>query len=408
MGAEGSSAGGERLHGLDAVRSFALIGGVALHATMSFFPSQQVWIVKDTGESAVLGLVFYVLHIFRMALFFLLAGYFGRLLLQRRGAGGFVKDRARRILAPLLIFWPIVFPLIVACLIWAVVQASGGKPLPREASPASPFTLEAFPVTHLWFLYILVLLYAGWLALRAPVVVLDRGGGLRRLADHLVAPLTGWVGPVLLAVPVAAVMASDPKWLPWFGVRTPDTGLIPNLQALTTYGLAFGVGWMAHRAPQTLERWRARWPATLALAAATTAACLWLIGPEPRVTPFEAGEAALPYAGAYAVALWSWTFGLIGLGLAAFSRRSAVRRWIADSSYWVYIAHLPLVMALQVWIAPLAWPAWVKFPLVLTAALALLFGSYQLLVRHSFVGALLNGRRRARQPAPTAVPAPSI
>ena len=52
MDERASETGGERLHGLDAVRGFALIGGVVLHATMSFFPGAQMWIVKDAAEGA--------------------------------------------------------------------------------------------------------------------------------------------------------------------------------------------------------------------------------------------------------------------------------------------------------------------------------------------------------------------
>jgi hypothetical protein len=54
---------------------------------------------------------------------------------------------------------------------------------------------------------------------------------------------------------------------------------------------------------------------------------------------------------------------------------------------------LPIVKALQVAVAPLGGPWLAKFNLVLGAALALMFASYQLLVRHSFIGAVLTGRR---------------
>ena len=176
--------GGERLHGLDAVRGFALLGGVALHATMSFFPGQQLWIVKDAAESVELSVVFYVLHIFRMTVFFLLAGFFGRLLFQRRGTGGFIKDRLKRIALPLVSFWPIVLTGIIACLIWAAIQANGGQ-VPANSPPPPPITVETFPLTHLWFLYLLLIFYAGALLLRGLVVMIDRKGGMRAGLDKL-------------------------------------------------------------------------------------------------------------------------------------------------------------------------------------------------------------------------------
>ena len=47
---------------------------------------------------------------------------------------------------------------------------------------------------------------------------------------------------MLLAVPVAAALYFTPDWYMWFGIPTPDTGLIPNPTALIVYGVAFGFG----------------------------------------------------------------------------------------------------------------------------------------------------------------------
>jgi hypothetical protein len=57
-------------------------------------------------------------------------------------------------------------------------------------------------------------------------------------------------------------------------------------------------------------------------------------------------------------------------------------------------------MALQVGLSQLSWPWWVKFPLILGVTFPLLFASYQLFVRHSFIGAILNGRRESRSNRP--------
>ena len=41
---------------------------------------------------------------------------------------------------------------------------------------------------------------------------------------------------------------------------------------------------------------------------------------------------------------WGMTFGLIGLCRSLLKRENRVVRYISDSSYWLYIAHLPLVL----------------------------------------------------------------
>src|SRR3970282_87335 len=104
----------------------------------------------------------------------------------------------------------------------------------------------------------------------------------------------------------------------------------------------------------------------------------------------------LAYAASYAFAFWNWVFGLIGAALRFFSGESAVRRYIADSSYWMYLAHLPVVFALQMMV--LDWPVhWsIKFPLIVGVAVALLLSSYHYFVRPTYIGEILNRRRYMR------------
>jgi glucan biosynthesis protein C len=89
---------------------------------------------------------------------------------------------------------------------------------------------------------------------------------------------------------------------------------------------------------------------------------------------------------------------VIGVALRFLSGFSATRRYVADASYWLYLIHLPIVMALQVAVSTLDWPWPVKFAAILLVAIPAMFVSYQLLIRYSVIGAVLNGRR-VRKPA---------
>ena len=68
----------------------------------------------DNSPSPFLSDAGFVAHIFRMSLFFFIAGFFGRLLYHKLGARGFWTNRAMRILVPLIVGWVILMPLIVA------------------------------------------------------------------------------------------------------------------------------------------------------------------------------------------------------------------------------------------------------------------------------------------------------
>ena len=203
--------GAERLHALDAVRGGALLLGVVFHATMSFLPGQQVWMVRDE-QSPALGVLFFVSHIFRMSLFFLLAGFFGRMSFHRRGFGGFVRDRLKRIGVPLVAFWPVLFPLIVVIFVWGVAWQYGLEATKEIPAPEGS-VVETFPLTHLWFLYVLLGLYAAALAGRGLVVTIDRGHGLRSGIDKVLRALVrSGLAPFVLAAPTCLALYAKEDW----------------------------------------------------------------------------------------------------------------------------------------------------------------------------------------------------
>lgn len=383
----------ERLHALDAVRAGALLLGVAFHASLSFLPGPQIWVVRDV-ESGGIATFFFVAHIFRMAAFFLIAGFFARMLIERRGTGGFIRNRLIRIATPLGVFWTPVMAGIIACFIWGAAVMNGGS-LPANPSPPPPMTLETFPLTHLWFLYMLLWLYAGALIVRGLFGLIDRKGTIRaKLADPAMQAITATpLSAVVLAVPLAAILASTPSWHAWGGIPTPDKGLVPNMAALVGFGTAFGFGWLLHR-QQALLGNLARWfPVHLIAAVALTIACLWLLGDSSFLTPMAEGSGKTGFAMIYALAVWNWTLCLTGAPLKFLTRERPAIRYVADASYWIYLIHLPVVMALQVWVYGIPAPAFVKIGIVTGGAFLILIASYHLLVRHSWLGKWLNGRK---------------
>jgi hypothetical protein len=384
----------ERFHALDAVRGYALLLGILFHATMSFLVSPgQAWLIADSSSSTTLTVVFYVLHIFRMATFFLIAGFFAHLTFHRWGARPFVRDRLRRIGLPLVAGWPIAFGSIVACAIWGAWVMNGGQ-MPDAPPAEGPAPFLAFPLTHLWFLYVLLWLYAGTLGARA---LLTRLGGWPALRTRLDAAMAALVsappGLVLLALPTWLGLLAVPNWQPWLGVPTPDQSLLPNIAAIAAFGSTFAFGWLLHRQPQLLQVLERRAHGHLLLAVGLTAGCLWHVGLEVDATIASVDAATMLYAASYALALWAWSFAFIGLALRYLSGFSASRRYIADASYWMYLVHLPLVLVLQILFSQLEWHWTVKLPLILGIATAVMLASYRGWVRGTAIGAVLNGRR---------------
>ena len=385
----------DRLHGLDALRAGALLLGVVLHASLSFFP-QQIWIVADASRSLGAAWLFFAIHLFRMTAFFLIAGLFAHMMLSRKGWLGFARDRAVRIAGPFLAFWFPVMVGIVTALVWNA--HANGMVVPGAPPPPPPsYDWTNFPLTHLWFLYVLVLFCAAALLLRAPFAALDRDGGWGRVVDRMMGALIGPWTPAVLAAPLALALWFDPKWIAFFAVPTPDAGVVPNTAALVGFGLAFGLGFLLDRRRDLLDRIAAWSPLFLVVAVGSGVAAYVLAG-GPNLTPMaEPTDQKATAAAVVALAVYSSALAAMGLGLKFLSGHSPVRRFLADASYWVYILHLPLVMLIQVWVQDWAGPWWLKLGGVSLGVFAISLLTYELLVRHSFVGRWLNGRRIPRR-----------
>jgi peptidoglycan/LPS O-acetylase OafA/YrhL len=405
----------DRLHALDAIRGGALLLGIVVHMSMSFWPI-PLWPIRDNDPSSFLLTSFGVIHIFRMSLFFVIAGFFARLLLERRGPRGFIADRAKRIGVPLLVGWPLLFVAFIAVIIWSAIRAGTWEAMQSQPQPA--LTWGTIPLLHTWFLYVLLWLYAATLAFVGLVRLVDRNGAIARAADGVLrAIVKTQLAPIVLGLPLFAVFAFVESWIPWGGIRTPDVGLVPNLAACVGFATAFGFGWLLNRQSELLSVWRRWWPLNLAAAVGLTLVCLSYA--TLAATPAAIAEMSLTdrlaSSAAYPLAIWTWSLGLIGLATAFLTKENATIRYLADSSYWVYLIHLPVAMVFQVLFANVGWPWFVKFPLMLAIAMALMLLSYQLVVRNTFIGAVLNGkrvpgkRRDSRGESPSApVPASAV
>jgi ABC-type multidrug transport system ATPase subunit/peptidoglycan/LPS O-acetylase OafA/YrhL len=386
----------ERLHALDAVRAFALLAGIVLHATMSFFlpiPAQ------DVSQSATLALVFSAIHPWRMTTFFLVAGLFARLVIEKRGTRGFVADRSKRILVPLVVGWVIFAPLSIAALVWGVSRSVGPElAAVLQNPPGQP--AGAFPLVHLWFLYYLAIFYAVLLAARAALAKLDAAGRMGRALDRAVRALLGsYLAPFVLGAPLFALMAFDARIIAMGGIPTPDSSLIPQAPALVGFGTAFALGWFLHRQLDCLGELRARWLGHLAAGAALFLAYHYVPGIAPGTTSawLPAAWSTPAYAACYILTIWYLSFAVIGAALRFFAKESRVRRYLADASYWMYLAHLPIVFFLAAALStvPLHWA--IKFPLIVGVTTAVLLASYRYLVRPTWIGEILNGRRFPRR-----------
>jgi glucan biosynthesis protein C len=410
-----------RLHHLDALRAAAMLLGIVLHASLAY--TGGPWIVRDDGHVGF-AVAFFAIHGFRMQLFFLLSGFFTALLWRRLGLAGMLRQRAARIALPLLVGMLTIVPALWAVVLWSGATGPSGELTPGEGAPdpsvvetaAEPanapstpkpgriavllWILFRFPLFHhLWFLWFLCWMIAGF-AIVAWCAERCAGGRMlawMRAPSALPRLFVGSAGALVWLVPVTAVTFAMMKVTeegPVFGADTSG-GLLPLPGVLVHYAVFFAMGALLFEVPDAIRGFSRRWIAAL------VAACV--------VFPLAAGFALglpwsrvlVPNVGVHLVlactgqALYAWLASLAMLGLFArfVTAERASIRYLADSAYWLYLAHLPLVVAGQVLLRGLDWPPLVKFCVLTIVSTALLLASYEWCVRRTWIGVLLNGRR---------------
>ena len=117
----------------------------------------------------------------------------------------------------------------------------------------------------------------------------------------------------------------------------------------------------------------------------------WLLGRD-WVSPLH-GADALALAVLGALFAWLVVFGAIGAAHRLFRHANPTLSYLADSSYWIYLVHMPVLGLIQgdLFLIP-GHAAW-KMPVTLIGTLAVGFASYHCLVRYTAIGTWLHGPR---------------
>lgn len=399
-----------RFYALDASRALALLLGIFYHGIESFiqYKPGNAYFTHDNTGSSLLDFVFFTLHSFRMHAFFLIAGFFAHQLYHKRGVAGFVEHRFKRVILPFVLFWPPLHLIFRALRIWGRQRLKDFSET-AEQQAVSPWLTSwsefwsgqwfnpeglLMPLYHLWFLYYLVL-FCGTALLVRPllVAVLNSMGKFRPRFDSffrqlMYKPWAAWV----IGLVVAVAMLRMNKL---FGVDTPNNNLIPNTRPFLVYSLFFALGWLLRRQSEVLPQLKTHRHVTLFFSGCLLAGVyVYFLSQSGRAWA-DTGSVLRSdhvYKACYGLASTGLVFAFLGYMLHFFSRPNTTFRYLADASYWMYLAHFPLVVVLQILVSAQPWPWLLKVAIIFGVSIAMLLVSYHYLVRDRWLGTLLNGK----------------
>jgi peptidoglycan/LPS O-acetylase OafA/YrhL len=177
----------------------------------------------------------------------------------------------------------------------------------------------------------------------------------------------------------------------------PSIGLLPIPSVLAYCAIFFFFGavyWEMDDNQGRLGRW---WFVSLPIAIVVVfPVALDLVAGTFGIVPSPKDESTKALVANVLQAAFAWlmTFGSIGLCRRLLSRENKTLRYISDSSYWLYLIHLPLVILAQWWVRDWQLPVFLKFAGITIVVTGFLLVTYEYGVRYTMIGRLLNGPRR--------------
>jgi len=395
MDGNGGAAVERRYFGLDALRGGMMMLGIVLHAAEMYLaapPPQFAAFPADRNPSLVFDALFHFIHAFRMPTFFLLAGFFAALLVDKRGLWGTYRNRAARVLAPLAAALLTIFPLTAVFVLDFALAAKYGvhawlpdpkllERMDREIA-ATGHPVGQIPALHLWFLLYLLYFY-----LLLPVC-----RWLARLARRHEGKFGALLGSPLAVIGLGLVTALT-LW-PFRGGQVLEGFIFfrPHPPSLVYYGLFFVLGYLCRDFPALLATAARHVRGYALLAAALFPLSLYASHLDYAARGAHAGL-HLAAVLAHGLCTWALVYAFIGCAQRFFDREAPWTLYASQSSYWVFLVHMPLVCFAAWWLVPYDLPAALKFPLVVAFTATLCFASYHYLVQRSWLSEFLNGRR---------------
>ncbi|MFY0599826.1 MAG: acyltransferase family protein [Cyclobacteriaceae bacterium] len=371
-----------RIHALDSLRAIMMLLGIVIHSALTYGTIDYgvAWMLKDPFTTHISNdFIVDFIHSFRMQIFFLVAGFFGAMLFYDRSPAQMIKNRLSRILYPFLAFlfllWPTIkFAFTYTALIFDNVPNALSQAWAAFFSWTSLLPNNTF---HLWFLYYLIIVTMFTIGFAFLFIKLKN-------VASVISRLFGWiiVRPLVRLLFFSLVTALVYMTIGTWSVAT-SASFIPNFLTIIYYFSFYLVGWVLFKSKNLLDQIKkADWVSTI-------------LGSGLFSFHFIFNDSFTYYEHIIikSIMVWLLIFGITGLFIRYASKHSPMMRYISDASYWVYLVHLTCTALVPGLIVDWAIPSVLKFLVVLLLTGILCFTSYHYLVRDTFIGMFLNGRR---------------
>tara|TARA_B100001765_G_scaffold163813_1_gene107467 strand:+ start:1059 stop:2183 length:1125 start_codon:yes stop_codon:yes gene_type:complete len=365
----------ERFHGLDAVRGIAMLLGIVLHASLPYIEGlpKGLW-PSDKNTSNIIPIIFEFIHIWRMPIFFIISGFFANLVITRKSLIIWWKNRFLRLVLPAMIF----FPIMSLTIPWIFMYGYTGNINFFFSNEGQPH--------HLWFLYHLFIFVLFSIFIKFFGLIIYKF--FKQINLIVVVDIFNTVKSFLgrhifdSRFPILMIFV--------FFIFNLFTGADLIINPLAS-GLYFLFGYRLYKNNLLFDFIKSNWKFYL-IGGLTVTIIFFILN--TQASNFAKEDVRwIPWVILKISSAVLLSFSFIGLAEQKFSNLNPIVRFISDSSYWVYLIHLPLVAFITFFMFKITIFAELKFliAIILTSAICLV--TYKYFVRSTIIGILLNGKK---------------
>ena len=374
-----------RYHHLDWLRIIAFGLLVLFHTGMIFVP--WGYHIQARNTSKALEFVMAWMHAWRMPLLFVISGMGTAFALGRRSSGIFLKERARRLLIPLVFGMFVVVPSQIY--IERIDQFESFWAFYPTVFELVPYPLGgSLSWHHLWFVLYLFALSAMLL----PLLLRIRRN--QKSKDWLAHRILGRGGFAWFFLPLFTLHLLTMPFFPRF-----THTLIDDWGRLAHYGTFFFAGYVLIVIPQLLDRVRDTRHRSLLYAVIALvpffAARMW-----PAIVPASWGDrrpALLGYDIMYwvptSVVGWYTCLAILGYGRVLLERPSSTLRYLNNAVYPFYIWHQTVLLIVGAWVIERIPGIALPFALAAGATYVLTLAIYHFAIRPYRIMRFLHGAK---------------
>lgn len=372
----------ERIHSLDSLRAIMMMLGIVIHSAITYSVTNNgaKLNVKDPDAINLSNdFIVSLIHAFRMPIFFLIAGFFGAMLFYERKPLRMIKNRISRIVYPFIVFLLLLWPTVIFTFGYTrlIFKGSNNALIEILDRLSSYDILVPKNTFHLWFLYYLTFITFVSIGL---ALIFEK---LPFILNFITNVFSWIIKKTILRIFIFAGLTAIVYFVRGSSTVSTSSSFVLNTNTFIFYFSFYFVGWILYKSKHLLETFMKYDRVYFFLG-------LFLFSIFFFMHDSFRNEVNITLN---SIMVWLFIFGITGIFIRFGSNYSSIMRYISDSSYWIYLIHFPLTAIIPSLLFYWSIPATLKFLIVLISTGIICFVSYHYLVRATFIGKFLNGRK---------------